>query len=330
VGVNNRLVVKLAVDHFVERGFRYFAFCGTRYGEHRYQDERSDRFSRAIADLGFACHVFRHRTARAQSWDKEQQEIAAWLRRLPKPVALMTCHDDRGQQVLDACLRADITVPDDVAILGVDNDPFLCNLSRPQLSSIDVNPERIGYQAAALLDRIMKGGRLPAKPLIFDPRGLVVRQSTDVMAVTDPHVAHAVRLIRTHATRPVNIKELVVQVPISRSALFRRFKERLGHSPKQELTRVRLDRAKELLCQSSLPIAMVAERAGYSDANHFIAIFRRIGERSEVSGRRQSPRPEITVFNCQFSITSGRTRAALIRQTAVAHLLKIENQETVI
>jgi LacI family transcriptional regulator len=293
VGVNNRLVVRLAVDHFIERGFQHFAFCGTPYGEHRYQDERSDRFSQAIADCGFSCDVFRPRTARAKSWDREQQEIAAWLRRLPKPVALMTCHDDRGQQVLDACLRADINVPDEVAILGVDNDPFLCNLSRPQLSSIDVNPERIGYEAAALLDRIMKGGRRPRQPLMFEPRGLVVRQSTDVAAVSDPHVAHAVRLIRTHASRGVNIKELVFQVPISRSALFRRFKDRLGHSPKQELTRVRLDRAKVLLCQSDLPIAAVAERAGYSEAKHFIAIFRRATGQSPLRFRRTNAIPRL-------------------------------------
>ena len=291
VGVDNRAVVTLAAEHFFERSFRHFAFCGTRYGENRNQDERSDRFARAVADAGHRCDVYQARGPAGQAWEKEQRAIAAWLQRLPKPVALMTCHDDRGLQVLDACLRADIAVPDEVAILGVDNDPFLCNLSTPQLSSIDVNPERVGYEAAALLARLMKDARPPRQPLLFEPRGLVVRQSTDVTAVSDPQVAHAARLIRTHATGNLSVKELVAQVPVSRSALFRRFKEQLGHSPKEELTRVRLARARELLSHSTLPIAAVAERAGYREAKHFIAIFRRATGETPLRFRRKHAVP---------------------------------------
>ncbi|MBL9200311.1 MAG: XylR family transcriptional regulator, partial [Opitutaceae bacterium] len=288
VGVNNRGVIRLAVEHLMERGFRRFAFCGTRRGENRNQDERADRFAAAIADSGFSCDVFQPFGTRAKSWEQEQREIVAWLRGLPKPVGLMTCHDDRGQQVLDACLRADLAVPDAVAILGVDNDPFLCSLSTPQLSSIDTNPERVGYEAAALLDRMMKGARPPQRPLFFEPRGLVVRQSTDVSAVSDPHVAHAARLIRTHALAGATIKELAAQVPVSRSALFRRFKEHLGHSPKEELTRVRLERAKELLKHSALPVAVVAARVGYAEAKHFIAIFRRATGCTPLRYRKES------------------------------------------
>lgn len=288
VGVDNRAVVRLADEHFAERGFRHFAFCGTRLGENRNQDERADRFSAAIAARGFRCDVFQPRAARAPSWDREQDEIVAWLRTLPKPVALMTCHDDRGRQVLDACLRADIAVPDEVAILGVDNDPFLCNLSTPQLSSIDPNPERVGYEAAALLGRLMKGARPPRSPQWVEPRGLIVRQSTDVTAVSDPHVASAARLIRTHAAGGMGIKQLLTQVPVSRSALFRRFKEQLGHSPKEELTRVRLEHAKGLLRNTTLSVATVAARAGYNEAKHFIAIFRRATAVTPLRYRKRS------------------------------------------
>lgn len=291
VGVDNRIVVRQAVEHFVERGFRHFGFCGTPYSENRNQDERSDRFVRAIRERGLHCDVFPAPVGVALSWDQEQRQIARWLQRLPKPVAVMTCHDDRGQQVLDACLRASLAVPDEVAILGVDNDPFLCNLSTPQLSSIDVNPERIGYEAAALLDRLMKGGRPPRQPVFLEPRGLVIRQSSDVTAVSDPDVVQAARLIRTHALGNVSIKELVGQIPVSRSALFRRFKEQLGHSPKEELTRVRLERAKELLCHSTLSIAAVAERAGYNEAKHFIAVFRRATGQTPLRYRRKNAVP---------------------------------------
>ncbi len=288
VGVNNRAVIRLAAEHLIERGFRHFAFCGTRRGENRNQDERADRFAAAIAARGFPCDVFQPGGVRAPTWEQEQREIAAWLRGLPKPVGLMTCHDDRGQQVLDACLRADLAVPDAVAILGVDNDPFLCSLSTPQLSSIDANPERVGYEAAALLDRMMKGARAPSRPLLFEPRGLVVRQSTDVTAVSDPHVAHAARLIRAHALGGASIKELAAQVPVSRSALFRRFKEHLGHSPKEELTRVRIERARELLTHSGLSVAAVAARVGYTEAKHFIAIFRRATGRTPLRYRKEN------------------------------------------
>jgi LacI family transcriptional regulator len=288
VGMDNRAVVRLASEHFLERGFRHFGFCGTPYGEHRYQDERSDRFVRAIKASGFHCDVFRDSARRALSWDEEQQQLAAWLRALPKPVAVMTCHDDRGQQVLDACLRADLAVPDEVAILGVDNDPYLCNLSTPKLSSIDVNAERIGYEAAALLDRMMKGGRAPRRMVLFEPRGLVIRQSTDVTAVSDPQVAQAARLIRDHAGTSIGIQELLARVPASRSALFRRFKEQLGRSPKAEMTRVRMERAKDLLRNSTLPVMAIAERAGYTEAKHFIVAFRLATGQTPLRYRKQS------------------------------------------
>jgi LacI family transcriptional regulator len=288
VGIENRDVVKLAVEHFIERGFRHFGFCGTPYGEHRYQDERSDRFAAMLKARGRACDVYRHPGSAALSWDEEQEHIAQWLRKLPKPVAVMTCHDDRGQQVLDACLRAELTVPDDVAILGVDNDEFLCNLSTPPLTSIDVDSERIGYEAAALLDRMMRGAKPPKRPRLFPPRGIVVRKSTDITAIGDPHVAKTARLIRDHALAGRKIEDLMQEVPVSRSALFRRFKEHLGRSPKKEATRVRLERAKELLRETTLSVAQIAERVGYAEAKYFIAVFHRAVGTTPLRYRRES------------------------------------------
>lgn len=288
VGISNRAVVRLAVDDFLARGFRHFAFYGTPRSENRNQNERSDRFEHLVAEHGFRCHVYAHPKSPAKSWDQEQRQIARWLKTLPTPVAIMTCHDDCGRQVLDACMGAGLSVPDEVAILGVDNDPFLCNLCSPQLSSIDVNPERIGYEAAALLDRLMKGGRPPKEPLFFEPRGLVIRQSTDVTAVSDPHVQQAARLIRDHRSAAIGIEQLLAQVPVSRSALFRRFKGKLGRSPKQELTRVRLERAKELLRNSNLSVAAVAERVFYTEAKHFIVMFRRATGVTPLRYRKQS------------------------------------------
>jgi len=294
VGIDNEIVAQLAVDHFLERGYRHFGFCGTPYGEHCYQDERSDRFAQLIADRALQCAVYRHPERLFGSWDEEQQHIAAWLQKLPKPVAVMTCHDDRGQQVLDACLRIGLTVPDDVAILGVDNDEFLCNLSTPPLSSIDVNSERIGYEAAGLLDRIMGGAKPPKRSRLYPPRGIAVRKSTDFTAINDPHVARTARLIRDHALSGAGVEELLREVPVSRSAIFRRFKQQLGRSPKKEVIRLRIERAKELLRETNLPVARIAERVGYAEAKYFIAVFHRLVGTTPLRYRRQmvrSPKP---------------------------------------
>ncbi|MFZ2640711.1 MAG: XylR family transcriptional regulator [Verrucomicrobiia bacterium] len=287
VGMSNLAVMRLAVEHFLERGFRHFAFCGTPRHENRYQDERCELFQHLLAQRGFQCRVYPASRRLAAAWDLEQRDIARWLKSLPKPVAVMTCHDDRGQQVLDACLRAQLAVPDEAAILGVDNDPFLCNLSSTPLSSIDVNPERIGYEAAALLDRMMKGRCLARRNLYFQPRGVVARQSTDVTAVQDPHVTAVVQLIRDHACDPVSVEQLLKQVPVSRSALFRRFKRYFGRSPKEEMTRLRLERARELLRNTRLSVAAIAERTSYGEAKYFIEVFHRAVGMTPLRYRKQ-------------------------------------------
>lgn len=287
VAISNRKVVRLAVDHFIDQGFRRFAFCGTPPGENRNQDDRCALFQALVRQRGFDCHTYQYPSAPFRSWEEEQLHLARWLKSLPTPIALMTCHDDRGQQAIDACLRAELAVPDEVAILGVDNDPFLCNLSTPQLSSIDVYPERIGYEAAALLHRLMNGGRAPRKPLLFDPRGLVVRRSTDVTAVGDPHVAEVCRRIRENASKPVSIEQLLAEVSVSRSSLFRRFRQHLGRSPKKELSRVRLDRAKALLSNSTISVEEIARQTFQTDSKHFISVFRSATGMTPTVYRRQ-------------------------------------------
>jgi LacI family transcriptional regulator len=273
VAMDNLSVVRLGVDHLEEQGFRNFAFCGTPLGENRNQDERAARFKALVEQRGHRCEVYAPGKTRGGGWEAEQRNIIQWLRSLPRPVAVMTCHDDRGLQVMDACLRAGLHVPEEVAILGVDNDPFLCNLSTPQLSSIDGNAERVGYEAAKLLASMMKGGGKPKKPILIEARGVVMRQSTVVTAVDDPHVAHACRLIREHTGKATGLDELLRKVPVSRSALFRRFKESLGRSPKKEMTRIRLQRARELLSYTTQPIEEVARNTFRTDAKHFITTF---------------------------------------------------------
>ena len=263
----------MAVEHFLERGFRHFAFCGTPYGEHRYQDERSDRFRAELKTRGLHSAIFEHpRTP--LSAERALRHLTRWLASLPKPCALMTCHDDRGQQVLDACLRAGFAVPDEIAVLGVDNDEFLCHLTTPPMSSIDVDSAHIGYETAALLDRLMRGGKVPRKPHYLPPRRIIERQSTSIIAVEDHHVATAARRIRDSACTPMSVDEVLRGVPLSRSAAYRRFRQQLGRSPKQEQMHLRIARARELLEDTDLSVAEISQRIGYPEAKYFIHVFR--------------------------------------------------------
>ncbi len=272
VGIDNRLVVHMAVEHFLERGFRHFAFCGTPYGQHVYQDERSDRFRGELKARGFECDVYQHPKAGCGA-ELELKHLTRWLAKLPRPCALMTCHDDRGQEVLDACLRAGFAVPDEIAVLGVDNDEFLCHLTTPPMSSIDVDAAQIGHAAAAMLDEFMRGRHPPSR--FFPPRRIIERQSTSIIAVEDDHVAKTARRIRDGACSPLNVDEVLRQVPLSRSAAYRRFRQQLGRSPKQEQMRLRIARARELLEDTDLSVAEVGQRVGYEEAKYFIHVFKR-------------------------------------------------------
>ena len=188
----------------------------------------------------------------------------------------MTCHDDRGHQTLDACRRAGLRVPDDVAVIGVDNDTHLCNMCTPPLSSIDVNPSHIGYEAAALLTRLMRGASNPAGPVLLGPpRGIVPRQSTDVLAIDDRDVAAALRFVREHAVDGIHVSDVVANARQSPSTLERRIKATLGRTIKGEITRVRLERARLLLQETDLPIAAIATRSGFSEPKYFCEVFRK-------------------------------------------------------
>jgi LacI family transcriptional regulator len=187
----------------------------------------------------------------------------------------MTCHDGRGHEVLDACRRADLHVPDDVAVIGVDNDPHLCNLCTPPLTSIDVNPGRIGFEAARVLHEHMTGKKASSEPVLLGPpRGVAARQSTDVLAVADDEVTSAIRFIREKAVEGIRVKDVLDLATRSPTTLERRIKRILGRTIKAEITRVRLARAKLLLCETDLPVWKVSSRTGFSESKYFCDVFR--------------------------------------------------------
>lgn len=278
IGVDNKPVASLAYDHLRDLGLRNFAFCGTPRGENPNQDLRCDYFVKLVEQDGYSCSTWlgEQQRQRAPTWEEQQQQIATWLQELTKPVGIMTCHDDRGQQVLDACRRASVAVPDDAAVISVDNDPHLCNLCTPTMTSIDVNPSLIGYEAAALLDRLMQN-EPPAQQvtLLGPPRGIAPRRSTDTLLIEDQEVATAIRYIRENATEGVRVADVIALATKAPSTLERRVKKMLGRTIKAEITRVRLARAKLLLSETGFTVAKIAERTGFAEPKYFCEVFRK-------------------------------------------------------
>jgi LacI family transcriptional regulator len=283
---DNQDVSRLCFEHLKEKGFRHFAFCGFNGAD--YSDERREKFVELVQNAGLRCHVYAEGPHSTQA-DTAQYEglglqdggrLTNWIKQLPKPIGLMACNDMRGQQVLDACRLAGVALPDEIAVIGVDNDEVLCNLSNPPLSSVAPNSEKIGYDAAVLLSRMMAGKKVSSGNIFVEPWGVISRRSTEVLAIEDRQIAAATRFIREHACEGIDVSEVLRAVPMSRSTLDRRFLTILGCSPKDEILRVRLNRAKQLLAETDFPLALVAEKVGLEHVEHFSRIFRnRIGIR---------------------------------------------------
>jgi LacI family transcriptional regulator len=289
---DNHGVTRLAAEHLLERGFQHFGFCGWPRGLNARMDERCDLFVQHVEAAGFHCDVFPARSGHrpAGLWEFEQEEIAAWVRALPKPVGVMACYDDRGQHVLAACQLAEVQVPDEVAVIGADNDELLCSLADPPLSSVHSGFDRVGYAAAELLERLMAGGKAPRSPIHLAPLHVVARQSTDVLAIEDRDLAAALRYIRSHAGRGLTVQEVLAAVPMSRSQLERRMKQALGRTPKAEIIRIQLNRVKELLIETNLSLAAIAAKVGYEYPQYLSDLFRKKFGQTPREFRRASRR----------------------------------------
>jgi LacI family transcriptional regulator len=294
--VHNRLIAERASGHLLGRGFKHFGFYGMPQGEHIHMDERGDWFVRQVREAGYHCDVFKPAPeAQHLPWERQQLEIVEWLRRLPRPVGVMCCNDDRGQQLLNACMLHGIHVPEDVAVIGVDDDRILCNLSTPPLSSIDVSPRRIGFEAAALLERLMDGQKPPTERIEVEPGGVITRQSSDVLAVEDRDVARAVRFIREKACEGVGVDDVLREQPVARSTLQRKMKKVLGRTLIEEILRVRLERAMVLLAETDDPLDVIAAKTGFASGKYFGEVFHReTGSRPGAyrARHRQGPRAE--------------------------------------
>lgn len=293
-------VGRIAADHLIRRGFRHFAFCG--FNGTDWSDLRRANFEHRISEAGFSCQAFEN-PGPTQSFsasdyeehgERHERDLMNWLQALPKPCGLMACNDARGRQVLNCCREVGVAVPDELAVIGVDKDEVFCELSDIPLSSVILNTQQIGFEAAALLARLMAGACVESQSTLIKPIGVIARQSTDVLAIDDRHIAAALRHIRERACDGLNVEELLRSVPLSRSVLERRFAQLLGKSPKEEILRVRLDRVCRLLAESELPVAEVAQKAGFEHPEYMSRLFKKKmgvtpGEFRKNSGSTRSP-----------------------------------------
>jgi LacI family transcriptional regulator len=288
VHVDDRLIAATAAEHLVERGFHHFGFFGIE-GEN-WSERRREYFQQALkaASSHFSAYELRRHARSRLSWEKQEDAIASWLVRLPKPVGIMVSSDQLGSRLLEACRRAGTEVPYEIAVVGVDNDETLCEVCHPPLSSVNAGHPLLGYEAASLLDRLMHKRPAPARPTLIQPQGVVTRKSTDVLATADRPVAAALKIIQEYACQGLTAADVVAQIPVSRSVLQRRFRKELGRSLQEEIIQARLKRARQLLAETDLPLIDVAERAGFRHQEYLGAIFKAKTGKTPAQYRREA------------------------------------------
>lgn len=276
VTVDNAQIGRLAARHFLDRGHRNFAFV------HRWEmgvsRARLQTFQAELRSAGFDCEILSWQRERQQQEDTRQQRhhwLVRRLSKLPRPLAAFVVRDIEAVEVIEACAASNLAIPEQIAVLGVDNTETICDCLRVPLSSVETNYERVGYEGAALLDRIMNGEPVPSSPIYVPPGGIVDRRSTDSLAVDHPGVAAALRFMRDFSHDPIDMSDVVKYVGMSRSGLEKAFREHYPRSPMEELRKLRMTDACRMLAETKMKIAQVAEQAGFQTSHNLCRIFRR-------------------------------------------------------
>ena len=273
VGMDNSLVGRGVAQHFLTRGYRNFA----AYSLHteRFFEQRVQNFVTAVHEAGCACTVLPEgEPENVRDWEQSQQRLMAWLSSLPKPIGIFAANDQLGVRLLDACQRAGIAVPEEVAVVGTENEETLCTLATPPLSSLRLDGHQVGYLAAATLDGLMRGRKPRQKEQLVPPKGIVVRASSDDLVINDKLVQKAARLIREHAATGINVNQLCADLRVSRSSLERRMKSALNRTPKEEIQRMRFRLVERLLRDTDLTIETIAQQCGFTHAHYLQTVFK--------------------------------------------------------
>jgi LacI family transcriptional regulator len=284
-------VGKTAADYFLQRRYTHFAYVGDVYNLY-WSRERQAGFCEAVKSSGAACSLYGTLSAKERlDWAAEQSRMGAWLQSLPKPVALFAAMDGRARQVLDACMAARIAVPDEVAVLGVDDDPFICEATFPTLSSIQTNGQQAGFLLAEHLDALMRGKRKRKQTIWVTPTRVVTRRSTDATAIPDRQIARALEFIwREAGHQPVHVPDVVRLIGSSRRFAEIHFKTAVGRTIMEEIRRVKLERVCALLAETNLTIGEITRQCGFTRESHLAFLFRKKRKQSMSAYRAASQR----------------------------------------
>jgi LacI family transcriptional regulator len=281
---------RLAAAHLLERHFRHFAFTGIQGA--LWSERRRDGFAAALRKRDFTTRemlVAADDRAGLADWEANQLRLRAWLRDLPRPCGLMACSDRHALRVLDACRAEGIAVPQEIAVIGVDNDEETCRLAHPPLTSVMDNARQVGLRAATLLEELMARGQVASNQrILVPPLGVATRRSTEVTAADDPLVARACDLIRERACEGFGVPELLATLRISKTSFYARFKKCLGRLPHEEILRTRLGRAQSLLRETGLSTAEIAGRCAFTHPEYLNVAFKRELRQTPGAFRRQA------------------------------------------
>jgi LacI family transcriptional regulator len=271
----------LVADHFLARGFSHFIFYSST--SNWAYEERGYGFVKVIEKAGHGVLWLRwHKSpafrAGREQWQRRRDWLGSHLKKAPKPLAVFAANDEHALEVLEACEEAELSVPEEVAIVGTENYLLAPDALRIPISSVDTNLETMGYRGAQLLDEIMQGKKPPQTPTRIPAAGLIVRKSSDILAVNHRGVAESLRLIQSRLHEPIGVEDLVKVAAMSRRALHKAFLAQLGRTPGQEIQRARIERAKRLLSTSNHKLDVIASMCGYQNANSFCVAFLRLTE----------------------------------------------------
>ncbi|MFB3903721.1 MAG: substrate-binding domain-containing protein [Acidobacteriota bacterium] len=286
---SSEAIADMAANHLFDCGLRRFGYCG--YDDKPWSVRRQRQFVSRVKGAGFQVSEYQPDCDPASlTWDRELPQLVKWLRSLDKPVGLMACNDDRAQQVSEACKVAGIKVPDEVALIGVDNDQLVCEFSDPPLSSVELDFHRSGFEAANVLHMLMSGQQAENLTIPVDPTRVVARRSSEILAVEDKAVSKALSYIRQDPRRPIRVDEVARAAALSRRVLEKRFRACLGRSVMHEIRRVRTDHIARLLVETDLTIQQIGAEMGFGGIEHIARYFREEKGISPLAYRREHGR----------------------------------------
>lgn len=290
VTFDDQAIGKMAAEHLLEHDLDRFAFIGPK--EWDYSQRRCEAFVEELSKHDSLCtKCWIRPAANTRQLDEEWIESSHYIeavKQLIPPVGVFASSDRVGYGILRACRRLKLRVPEDICLISVDNDEILCNLASPNLSSISLSGEQLGYQAAKILAALMNGETPEETHVVIPPVGVVLRNSSDFLTVDDPYVADALRYIRNHSGRFIDVSDVMSIMPISRRSLERRFQDVVGHGVYKEISRCHVERAKELLENTDWPVSRIARESGFNSTNRFEDTFRKETDLSATGYRKKA------------------------------------------